>query len=286
MVFIVETNNYDLLVDYLTSINTILNLNFIKYKGGQVVTIPKDTKFIILVYQIPQIDFSQLNDKITVYFLNTEQLTRYGFRDIIRNMILNFYSNYYMYLTNKPILLDFSKGDIDFFLEDKSHDIQTIYLPYLPYKSEINYIRNLIESTPKEFDIGFIGSSSIKRMHMLHLMRLAGFSVYRIEEKWGEERDRELAKCRILLNVHCDDDFKVFECIRCDRWIFGGMKVLSETSLEKPYDNPFLRVDDYINLVTRAQEYIGCEVLFQIDTKTIEEKELKVIEFKNLIDSL
>jgi hypothetical protein len=189
-------------------------------------------------------------------------------------------------LIDRPTLIDFSEGNINYLHEDPSFNIHTIYLPYLPYEKEIHYIQNLVNTIPKEYDIAFIGSSSIKRLRIIEILRNHGFSVYRVLEKWGEERDRELAKCRMLLNVHCDNDYQMFECIRCDRWIFGGMKVLSETSREKPYDNPFLRVEDYYNLISASRNFINTEIPFEIDIKTIEEKKQNIVKFKELIDSL
>jgi hypothetical protein len=286
MVFIIENTNYKILEDYLISINNILKLNFIRYNTGDIIKLPEDTKFIIIVYQIPNIDFSLLKTKIHAFFLNSEQLSRVGLTALISNLINNFYNNNRNILVDKPTLLDFSEGNIQYVHNDPLCNFNTIHLPYLPYEKEIQYIHELIKNTPKLYDIAFIGSSSIKRLRLLDALRISGFSVYRVEEKWGEERDRELAKCRMLINVHCDNDYKMFECIRCDRWLFGGMKVVSETSIEKPYNNPFLHVDDYSNLLIASKQFINSEIPFEIDIKTIEDKRQKVVKFKELLDSL
>ena len=47
---------------------------------------------------------------------------------------------------------------------------------------------------------------------------------------WGEARDKEIASCKLLLNIHHNNDYNIFDSIRCDRWIFAGMPVISETS--------------------------------------------------------
>ena len=58
-----------------------------------------------------------------------------------------------------------------------------------------------------------------------------GYKIYRIRG-WRGDRDREMAKSKILVNVHTFDDMVIYEHIRCDRWMFVGNITVSETSFE------------------------------------------------------
>jgi len=45
---------------------------------------------------------------------------------------------------------------------------------------------------------------------------------------WGAERDCRIAQARVLVNVHYSERYRVFEHMRCDRWIFARMLVVSK----------------------------------------------------------
>ena len=49
-----------------------------------------------------------------------------------------------------------------------------------------------------------------------------------IVSAWGDERDRLIAQGKVLLNIHCKKSFLIYESLRCDRWLFAGMPVVSE----------------------------------------------------------
>ena len=51
-------------------------------------------------------------------------------------------------------------------------------------------------------------------------------------ELFGKDRDIELAKCKIILNIHAEDDYKIFESCRCEPWLKLGITVISENSLD------------------------------------------------------
>ena len=81
------------------------------------------------------------------------------------------------------------------------------------------------------YDVGFSGMTSRRRQSILEGIRSAGLSVLDAQE-WGVERDKKLALCRVMLNVHYADDYKIFEQARCDVWLRAGVPVVSETSLD------------------------------------------------------
>ena len=39
-----------------------------------------------------------------------------------------------------------------------------------------------------------------------------------------------MASAKILLNLHFNEDYHIFEHLRCDRWVLAGMIVMTEPS--------------------------------------------------------
>ena len=60
-----------------------------------------------------------------------------------------------------------------------------------------------------------------------------------IANGWGDDRDDLIGQSKILVNVHFYDEFKVYESIRCDRWVMNKTMVVSETSLVP--DDPVIK---------------------------------------------
>ena len=74
-------------------------------------------------------------------------------------------------------------------------------------------------------------------------------------EDWGRERDINLAKCKYILNIHWNDEYKIFETIRCNRLLQAGIKIISEDSIDM-YENPNLLKCVYDNLIKFTEDLI------------------------------
>ena len=81
------------------------------------------------------------------------------------------------------------------------------------------------------YDVGFAGCVSERRNHIIDTLRSHGVSVNYMQT-YGEERDKALASCKILINIHCFHDFTIFESARCEPWLSIGKCVISENSLD------------------------------------------------------
>ena len=107
---------------------------------------------------------------------------------------------------------------------------------HVPLISPATYVQQ-IKDLRKDviYDVGFCGAVCwnivCRRQVILNKMRDAGLSVHFVN-KHGLERDTELAKCRVILNIHFAEDYKIFEQVRCDVWLRAGIPVVSETSLD------------------------------------------------------
>ena len=101
------------------------------------------------------------------------------------------------------------------------------YLPYYSPPAEKEKLREWL-SVPKEADVCVLGTPSVKRQGYVDALREAGIRVEYVFSLFGEERDRQIGKSRILLNIHYSDEYVLYESIRCERWRVAGMPIISE----------------------------------------------------------
>lgn len=131
------------------------------------------------------------------------------------------------------VYYDYSKSNLKI-LEEKN--IQVKEAIYLPYQCDDEELANLVEwnkNTKKEYDFGIIkslgGDVTPRRLKVVQFLRDHHYTVHVIQG-WGDDRDKELAKCKVILNIHGFHDIpsQIFEHIRCDRLLEAGFTILSE----------------------------------------------------------
>ena len=179
-------------------------------------------------------------------FYNTEQLTSQ------KNSIkLNYMINYIKRHDIKEVW-DYSKVNIELF---KQHSITA---KHVPIKTPKWYSDKLLEFRKKGilYDIGFCGTPSPRREVIFKQLKEKGINVKIIKGIFGDERDEELAKCKILVNIHAEDDYTVFESARCDAWLSIGVPIISENSLDN--DSRCINVE-YNELVSKVVEIVELE---------------------------
>lgn len=93
---------------------------------------------------------------------------------------------------------------------------------------DIETLRRGIKSTPKEFDFAFVGTTSPRRAAALERVCASGKTVVNATSCWGATRDALIMSAKALLNIHFDDTYRVFESVRCGRWLAAGMPVVTE----------------------------------------------------------
>ncbi len=99
-------------------------------------------------------------------------------------------------------------------------------LSYIPY--QVNY--DEILNYEKIHDVAIVHPfSSPKRNRMVELLKQKNINVNCISG-FKQERDENLFRHKILVNVHYNDIFDIFEEIRCNRCVFNKMIVISEKS--------------------------------------------------------
>jgi hypothetical protein len=136
---------------------------------------------------------------------------------------------------------DYSEENVKIFFQ---HGIQAKHVPLRLIGKNLEKIQKFIKE-PIVYDFGFCGGLSPRREFILNELSKKGFKVLIINNKSGDERDSELAKCKIILNIHySENNYLVFESVRCEPWLAVGKICISELSLDNdhrcvnvPYEN-------------------------------------------------
>jgi hypothetical protein len=218
--------------DYIHSISKYIDFDLC-YNDGTIGTeLINDIKqFDILIFlqDVPEKIKNIKKYKNKIFVLNTEQLSR----KIKLNELCS-YDN----------IIDYSLENIQLMNRD------AMYFPYGINHSEIYNFE-------KTSNICFIGAISEKRKYIFDKLYEKGIIVDIIND-FSEEKDIVLFKYKILINIHYNDEYNIFEHLRCDRCIFNKMIIISECSL---YDNlnPLkdkIILTDYEKMVDKITEVI------------------------------
>jgi len=209
---------------------------------------PEKVTFIFKVF-----DMSILNELPLSRFgyLNTEPLNiPCRIEDVIN--IFKTYPHFEYY--------DYSRSNLKILEETGIKSEYNIYLPYKCSESELNMLLHLNKNTEKEYDFGILNTGSFtvthRRLNIINFLKENNFTV-NIIQGWGEDRDKELAKCKIILNIHgfYEIHSNIFEHIRCDRLLEAGFNILSETNykLDEEFVNKYhnltqINHDDFFNI--------------------------------------
>lgn len=212
-------------MDYVKSI--IANHNefvlILDYNELKIIINNINNNKIIFLQSIPNLsDVSNIINQI--YILNTEQLSR---QKALNDMQI--------YIKNNIKIIDYSKANIHCL---NSLNIRTniLYIPYLINNNEIyNY--------DKIYDVAYVGlfQNNINyRMNIINKLKKSNIQINKIEG-FDTDRDNLLFKYKILLNIHYNEEYKIFEQMRCNRCIFNKVIVITEKSIDINYE-----LKDYI----------------------------------------
>src|ERR1044071_7883959 len=206
------------MLEYINSF--VVNLGLIlvikNQKDWDNLSVDSDNSIHIFVQSIPSNILH--NHTNNIFLINTEQLTRTEYMNYSQN-VLNF----------NVKILDYSVENIQ--LMGNLHRDKLFYLPYQPNPTEIFKLEKYVSSVEKKYDIVFVGCLSPKRQKIIdELNAKAKIKICVINNLWSDTRDKEIASGKILLNIHYDSNYNIYESLRCDRWTFAGMMVISEKS--------------------------------------------------------
>jgi len=239
-IYFVYMNNFHVLKDYFNSLNLFhyyINIDDInKYFNH------KDIFVFGQMWLSEQYEGFYKNTNI--FFLNVEKLSENSRLEHILT-----------HIKHNMSIIDYSYSNL-LILQNKIKEYKINYnnnLLFLPY--QYNSIENFIienNTNDYEYDVGIINayisnddsnSDSIvyKRNIIWEKIQQQNWKYVNIMG-WGEERDKIIHNCKIIINVHNFDVFNIFEHIRCDRMIFANKIIISDKSFFQDY----LDIKDYV----------------------------------------
>jgi hypothetical protein len=190
-------------------IETFLEKNRLVLYNGSTEPFSENVMYVC----IRRIPFNLLPPKCFLSFINTEQLS-----------VPSKFLEYKMHVRPNIRIFDYSLQNIK--ISGIGH-----YLPYKENPNETIKLKEFLEQ-PKEFDFAVIGTMSEYRRNIMKTVSSKGYKVYFVSG-WGDARDKEVGKCKALLNIHFNGDYKLYEPIRCERWRFAGMPIFSEECIDE-----------------------------------------------------
>jgi hypothetical protein len=203
----------------------------------------------LILQDFAKIDVLTLYDRgIFLFLLNTEQMSI----DSRRNRVA-------ITSVHNIELVDYSLANMQL------ANIKGWYLPYLFQTEEIAQLKKFVSCT-KKYDVVFCGTPSKRRVRVLSALKKRGISIL-IVTAWGDERDQLISQGKILLNIHYKKSSLIFESIRCDRWIFAGIPVVSENFIlsEENDTSPMMHLCEYDDLVETVESVLANYSTTKID---------------------
>lgn len=196
-------------------------------------------------------------------FLNVEMLTEQSRIDHIIE-----------FLKRDIQVIDYSEANINWMYKAIKHyrinySKKILWFPYQFNKKENDILTLPLNSENEyEYDIGMINayvkpdssvdsSNTYRRNDIWELLKNHSNIKALNIMGWGNDRDKQINKCRIILNIHHFQCFRIFENIRCDRLIFANKFIISDRS---DYENEldiadFVLKVDYDNIIDTVLKY-------------------------------
>ena len=227
-------HNYNVIEDYINNLKQKYNIVYTQDIDFVLNCNPNKISYIMNIID-ERIINKYKNSNVELSFLNTEPLSISYNLDLLKT-----YINKYPYLK----IYDYSYSNLQIIL---NNNMNAELLEYTLDENENHVLKELYLNEEKLYDFGIItyGNTETntidalfhkKKEVVIELIK-KGFKIH-IISGWGIERDKELAKCKVILNVHSILGIngevyysKTFENIRCNRLLDAGFKILSEDSL-------------------------------------------------------
>ena len=228
-------HNYNVIEDYINILKEEYNIVYTQDIDYVLSCNPKKISYIMYIND-DRILNKYKNTDVELSFLNTEPLSISYNLDLLKG-----YINKYPYLK----IYDYSFSNLQIILHNNMYG-EVLDYKFCENENTLLMKLNLIETKIYDFGIITYGNTETntpdnclfhKKKEVVAELIKKGFKIH-IISGWGIERDIELAKCKVILNIHAILGIngqmyysKTFENIRCNRLLEAGFKILSEDSI-------------------------------------------------------
>ena len=156
-------------------------------------------------FVVPTI-YKRIPINVKKYLLNTEQTTHNKF-------------NVFQYIKECPVeIIDYSVENLHN-INKRFPDIKTWHFPFPVFLQ-----KHKLRCLKKDINVCSF-DNSVYRHNILCRIPFKD-----LNHKWGEERDAFIEKSKILLNIHFDQNYNIFESIKCYHAFEKGCLIVSQTS--------------------------------------------------------
>ena len=277
---------YDNNFEIRLSIEYLLNMNNSEY----IVEVTNNKEYILSKWPDRLTFVCVLFDNDIINHLTNCEISILNTEPLNITARLNTFMSYSKYMSNYQIY-DYSKSNIKI-LKATGFTNNIEYLPYIVDAKEKQQLENLYKNIKKVYDFGLVynwidkkGTQTLpitppRRNRVLEWLVNNGYTI-NIIAGFDEIRDIEMAKCRVILNIHGqlnenpyppdDERTQIFEHMRCDRLLESGFQILAEESYEldeeyiRKYPNlKIIKYDDFFKVSTY-------ERIFSMSPHTINE---------------
>lgn len=137
---------------------------------------------------------------------------------------------------------DYSPTNVKYLKERGCLDVRKIPIGYS------SRLERIAHAEAKDIDVFFYGSMTARRQHILEQFKDRGAQVYGVFRAYGPERDKMIARSKIVLNIH-QFDLPHLEEVRIAYLLNNRCFVLSETSDYNPYGEGvvYCKYDDIVD---------------------------------------
>ena len=260
---LVYSKTLDPVEDYIDSLNIFHSIVEFNHMSIECLSKPENLFFFTQMWFVPVFKNSgfPLSECVSrLLFINVEILTEQNRLNHIHEIINTGVKVLDYSLTNILIM----KRLIETNSIQYPHNIY--HLPYQFNQCEKKHIEHTSCDVVYEYDAGIInafpktdlGNTSRRTNIFEQLSEEPGIKCLNIVG-WGRTRDREIQKCRIIVNVHHFDSFLVFEDIRCARLIFANKLIVSEKNINNELVDlkDFIHWSEYDNILATVKHILA-----------------------------
>ncbi len=158
------------------------------------------------------------------------------------------HSAYLDFLRGARQVWDYAPGNVPFLEALGCRDTAYVPIGYAPV------LERIVPAPVKDIDVLFYGAIRARRQHVLERLRERGIDVRVLFGAYGPARDREIARAKIVLNMHQFETAQL-EQIRLAYLLNNRCFVVSETADGNPYGEGLVFCD-YDRLADCCADYL------------------------------
>ena len=156
---------------------------------------------------------------------------------------------------------DYSPTNVKYLKDRGCPDVRQIPIGYS------SRLERIVHAETKDIDVFFYGSMTARRQNILAQFKDRGAQVFGVFRAYGPERDKMIARSKIVLNLH-QFDLPHLEEVRIAYLLNNHCFVLSETSDYNPYGEGVV-FSDYDSIVDCGLSYLQTNM--QVERERIAE---------------